>query len=164
MISETVFLAFGTNLGEREANLDLARRDLSEFVKIEKKSSIYETPPGGVTDQPAFLNQVLVGETSLSPQDLLTAVKRIEKTMGRLPSVRFGPRLIDIDILLYGDTLLDTPDLTIPHARMFERAFVLVPLLEIAPDLVSPLTREPVADILTRLDTSGIKRMEDPHA
>lgn len=164
MTSETVFLALGTNLGERAANLDRARQELSKVVEIDRKSSIYETPPWGVTDQPAFLNQVLAGRTMLVPQELLAAVKQIEKDMGRVPSVRFGPRLIDIDILLYGNTLLNTPELTIPHPRMFERAFVLVPLLEIAPALISPLTHEPVTDILQRLDVSGIKKLEEPHA
>jgi 2-amino-4-hydroxy-6-hydroxymethyldihydropteridine diphosphokinase len=159
-----VFLALGTNLGEREANLAQARWELSALIVIRKESSIYETPPWGVTDQPAFLNQVLAVETHLNPLELLAAVKDIEARMGRVPSVRFGPRLIDIDILFYGDTVLDTPALTLPHPRMAERAFVLVPLLEIAPDLVSPVNGERLADLLAGLNQSGITKWEKKNA
>jgi 2-amino-4-hydroxy-6-hydroxymethyldihydropteridine diphosphokinase len=159
-----VFLALGTNLGNCEANLAQARTEISSIASIQKESSIYETPPWGVTDQPAFLNQVLAVVTGLDPLDLLSAIKTIEFTMGRVPSVRYGPRLIDIDILLYGDTILDTLTLTLPHPRMAERAFVLVPLLEIAPDLVSPLTGEPLTDVLSRLDNSGIAIWESKNA
>jgi 2-amino-4-hydroxy-6-hydroxymethyldihydropteridine diphosphokinase len=159
-----VFLALGTNLGKREANLALAHRELSALTNILKESSIYETPPWGVTDQPVFLNQVLAAETHLSPLELLAAVKDIETKMGRVPSERYGPRLIDIDILLYDDTILDTPTLTLPHPRMTERAFVLVPLLEIAPDLTSPVTGERLADVLAGLDQSGISKWEKKNA
>jgi len=159
-----VFLALGTNLGDREANLSQARKEISSIASIQKESSIYETPPWGVTDQPAFLNQVLAAETGLSPLELLTTIKDIEIKMGRLPSERYGPRLIDIDILLYGDTVLDTPTLTLPHPRMAERAFVLVPLLEVAPDLGSPLTGELITDVLSRLDNSGIAIWESKYA
>jgi 2-amino-4-hydroxy-6-hydroxymethyldihydropteridine diphosphokinase len=162
--SVPVFLALGTNLGEREANLAQARKEISSVSSIQKVSSIYETPPWGVIDQPAFLNQVLAAETSLSPVELLAAVKEIESKMGRVPSVRYGPRLIDIDILLYGNTVLNTPTLTRPHPRMAERAFVLVPLLEIAPDLVSPVSGERLADLLTGLDQSGITKWEKKNA
>jgi 2-amino-4-hydroxy-6-hydroxymethyldihydropteridine diphosphokinase len=151
-------------LGDRAGALAEARLELSACVSISNISSIYETPPWGVTDQPAFLNQVLTGTTELEPDGLLNAVKAIEKKMGRQPTFRYGPRLIDIDILLYGDIVLDTPDLVIPHPRMFERAFVLVPLLEIAPDLVSPITHEPVSDLLQHLDTAGIVKWEADHA
>lgn len=159
-----VTLALGTNLGDRAVNLEQACRELSSFIKISKLSSIYETPPWGVTDQPAFLNQVLIATTELSPVELLAAVKNIEVKMGRQATYRYGPRLIDIDILLYGDLVLDTASLVIPHPRMFERAFVLVPLLEIAPDLVSPLDHKPVKNLLEKLDTSGIAKWESNHA
>ncbi len=162
--SAPVFLALGTNLGEREVNLAQALEELSSLTIISKVSSIYETPPWGVTDQPAFLNQVLAAETSLSPLELLKAVKDIEARMGRVASVRYGPRLIDIDILLYGDTVLDTPALTLPHPRMSERAFVLVPLLEIAPDLALPGSGELLTDLLAGLDQSGIHKWERRHA
>ena len=162
--SAPVFLALGTNLGEREANLAQARKEISSVSSIQKESSIYETPPWGVIDQPAFLNQVLAAETSLSPVELLAAVKEIEAKMGRVPSVRYGPRLIDIDILLYGNTVLNTPTLTLPHPRMAERAFVLVPLLEIVPDLVSPVSGERLVDLLTGLDQSGITKREKKNA
>jgi len=160
----SVFLALGTNLGEREVNLAQALEELSSLIIISKVSSIYETPPWGVTDQPAFLNQVLAAETSLNPLELLKAVKDIEAQMGRVASVRYGPRLIDIDILLYGDTVLDTTALTLPHPRMRERAFVLVPLLEIAPDLVLPGSGERLTDLLAGLDQSGIHKWEERHA
>lgn len=159
-----VYLALGTNLGNRPANLTLARQELAESVTILKESSIYETPPWGVTDQRAFLNQVLKVHTALPPHELLLAVKDMEASMGRIPSIRFGPRLIDIDILLYDDLQLKTPDLILPHPRMFERAFVLVPLLEVAPELISPLTNKPIAEILSVIDRSGIDRWEENHA
>jgi 2-amino-4-hydroxy-6-hydroxymethyldihydropteridine diphosphokinase len=159
-----VYLALGSNLGDREANLALARRELSTLNNILKVSSIYETPPWGVTDQPAFLNQVLAARTNLSPLDLLKSVKEIEVRMGRIPSVRYGPRLIDIDILMYDDTILDTPTLTLPHPRMAERAFVLVPLLEIAPDLISPVSGERLSYLLAGLDQGGITKWEKKHA
>lgn len=159
-----VTLALGTNLGDRAANLEQAYRELSSFVKISKLSSIYETPPWGVTDQPAFLNQVLIASTELLPVKLLAAVKNIEVKMGRQTTYRYGPRLIDIDILLFDNLILDTPNLVIPHPRMFERAFVLVPLLEIAPDLVSPMDHKPVSRLLENLDTSGIVKWESNHA
>jgi 2-amino-4-hydroxy-6-hydroxymethyldihydropteridine diphosphokinase len=162
--SVPVFLALGTNLGEREANLAQARKEISSVSSIQKESSIYETPPWGVIDQPAFLNQVLAAETSLSPVELLAAVKEIEAKMGRVPSVRYGPRLIDIDILLYGNTVLNTPTLTLPHPRMAERAFVLVPLLEIVPDQVSPVSGERLVALLTGLDQSGITKREKKNA
>jgi len=161
---KSVFLALGTNLGDRGANLAQALGEISSIASIQKESSIYETPPWGVTDQPAFLNQVVGVETSLSPVELLMAVKDIEIKMGRVPSVRFGPRLIDIDILLYDDTVLNIPTLTLPHPRMLERAFVLVPLLEIAPDLISPLSREPLSGVLERLGKSGITKWENKNA
>jgi 2-amino-4-hydroxy-6-hydroxymethyldihydropteridine diphosphokinase len=156
-----VYLALGTNLGDRANNLADARDALKGCARLLRESSLYETPPWGVTEQPAFLNQVLKAETSLPPHELLAALKKIEKIMGRVPSVRYGPRLIDIDILLYGRITLESPELVIPHPRMFERAFVLVPLCEIAPDLRSPLTGQPLVELLKTLDTSGITRWED---
>jgi len=155
------YIALGTNLGRRRQNLSRARNLLSEHVRIIKTSAIYETEPWGVTDQPKFLNQVLEGQTDLDAPALLQFVKLIERKMGRKPSVRYGPRLIDLDILLLGDLQLDTPGLVIPHPRMAERAFVLVPLAEIAPFLVIPGTDKTAVETLAVLDVSGIHKVKE---
>jgi 2-amino-4-hydroxy-6-hydroxymethyldihydropteridine diphosphokinase len=142
----TVFFSLGSNLGDRHANLVEARRRLDETYAISGASSIYETDPWGIEDQPSFLNQVLVGSAGLHPDALLTSVKEIERQMGRQPSIRYGPRLIDIDILVYGQILVDAPGLSLPHHRLTERAFVLIPLAELAPDLVIPGTDKTAAE------------------
>ncbi len=128
----TIYLALGSNLGDRPANLEAALAAMPAGVKVLARSPVYETPPWGLTDQPDFLNMVVKGETRLSPLRLLTGLKRLEKNLGRLPSVRYGPRLIDIDILFYDDLVLHTPELTLPHPHLHERAFVLVPLADLA--------------------------------
>jgi 2-amino-4-hydroxy-6-hydroxymethyldihydropteridine diphosphokinase len=133
-----VYLALGSNLGDRRANLAAALARLRERVAVEAISSLYETEPAYVTDQPRFLNAALRGRTALGPAELLAFVKEIERALGRLAGPRFGPRLVDIDLLLYGDVVLATSELIIPHPRMAERPFVLVPLAEIAPELVPP--------------------------
>jgi 2-amino-4-hydroxy-6-hydroxymethyldihydropteridine diphosphokinase len=139
MMQDTVvYLALGSNLGDRRANLAAALERLREQVAVEAISSLYETEPAYVTDQPRFLNAALYGRTALGPAELLVFVKAIEHALGRLAGPRFGPRLVDIDLLLYGDAVLSTPELTIPHPRMAERPFVLIPLAELAPDLVPP--------------------------
>jgi 2-amino-4-hydroxy-6-hydroxymethyldihydropteridine diphosphokinase len=138
MQAAIVYLALGSNLGDRRANLAAALAPLRERVTVEALSSLYETEPAYVTEQPRFLNAVLRGRTALGPAELLVFVKEIERALGRLAGPRFGPRLVDIDLLLYGDAALATPDLTIPHPRMAERPFVLVPLAEIAPALIPP--------------------------
>ena len=133
-----IYLALGANLGDRRANLAAAVARLREQVTVDAVSSLYETEPAYVSDQPRFLNAVLRGRTALDPMALLVFVKDIERALGRVAGPRFGPRIVDIDLLLHGDETIDTPDLTIPHPRMAERPFVLVPLAEIAPDLVPP--------------------------
>jgi len=155
-----VFISLGTNLGDREANLRLAREKTAEGVEITATSSIYETPPWGVVDQPAFLNQVVAGITFLSPFKLLTFLKNIEQQMGRVKTFRFGPRLIDLDILLYGDRQVCNPRLTIPHPRMYQRAFVLVPLAEVAPDHHIPGTGLTVQQHLAELEVTGITKVD----
>ncbi len=134
----TVYLGLGTNLGDRESNLREALRRLAELVRIEAVSSVYESEPVGFRAQPDFWNLVVRVHTELGPRALLVAIQEIERAMGRRPSFRNAPRVIDIDILLYDDVQLDLPELTIPHPRMLERAFVLVPLAELAPDLELP--------------------------
>jgi 2-amino-4-hydroxy-6-hydroxymethyldihydropteridine diphosphokinase len=133
-----VYLALGSNLGDRRANLAAAVERLREHVSVEAVSAVYETEPAYVSDQPRFLNAALRGRTALHPAQLLAFVKGVERDLGRVAGPRFGPRVVDIDILLYGDMAIDTPQLTIPHPRMAERPFVLVPLAEIAHDLVPP--------------------------
>ncbi len=157
----TVYLGLGANLGDREANLRAARERLQELgVELERCSSLYESEPWGVRDQPRFLNAVCRAHTALSPQELLRLAKQVERDLGRRPGVRYGPRPVDVDILLYDDLVLDTPDLTIPHPRLAERAFVLVPLAELAPELVVPGLGRRVRELLERLgesERSGVK-------
>jgi len=154
MSGADVYLCLGSNVGDR------ADRIAEGIVRLERagvsvtaRSSVYETEPVGVEDQPWFLNQVVRGTTRLAPTVLLEACKRIEGDVGREPSdLRFGPRPLDIDILLYGMRVIAGERLTVPHPRMRDRRFVLVPLIEIAPRLVDPRDGEAYADILERLD------------
>jgi 2-amino-4-hydroxy-6-hydroxymethyldihydropteridine diphosphokinase len=155
-----IHLALGTNLGNRTSNLRRALAAFPPAVTVLVESSVYETPPWGMTDQPPFLNMVIKGETRLAPTDLLQYLKQIESELGRVPSVRYGPRLIDVDILFYNSLILDTPELTIPHPRLHERAFVLVPLADLSPTLVHPVLGIPVSTLLARVDTKGIVRHE----
>ena len=154
-----VLIALGTNLGDRLQNLKTVLQELSAQVKIEKVSSVYETPPWGYLDQPAFLNQVIGGQTLLEPQSLLSFVKTVEKNMGRVKNFQNGPRLIDIDILTFGEQIVNTPDLVIPHPRMAERAFVLVPLAEIEPARIIPGQELTVKELLMEMDISGIEKV-----
>lgn len=153
-----VFLALGTNLGERAHNLRHAIEALPPAVRLQRQSPIYETPPWGFTDQPDFLNMVIEGETDLSPLALLHFIKDLERRLGRQPSVRYGPRLIDLDILFYDDLVLETSELVIPHPRLHERAFVLVPLADLAPDLIHPRLQRSVRDLLAAVDRTGIRK------
>jgi len=159
-VSHSVFLALGTNLGDRPANLRAAIAALPPSVVVRQSSPVYETPPWGLTDQPAFLNMVVKAETRLEPAALLATLKRAEQELGRTPTVRWGPRLIDMDILFYDDLILNTPGLAIPHPHLHERAFVLVPLAELAPDLRHPVLGKTVAEMLAECDTFGIERLE----
>ncbi len=158
---QTVYLALGTNLGDRLANLQAALAALPPAVKVLERSRVYETSPWGVTDQPAFLNMAIKGETALAPLSLLKALKQLEKKLGRVPSVRYGPRLIDIDILFYDDLSLETLELTIPHPRLSERAFVLVPLADVAAELIHPVLHESIQALLARVDPKGVKRYDE---
>ena len=136
----TVYLALGSNLGDRRANLAAALQRLRGVMEISTVSSIYETEPVGYLDQPRFFNIVLQGKTTLSAQELLKYAKEIEVAIGRQPTFRYGPRPIDIDIIFFDDLQIAQDNLIVPHPRMAERAFVLVPLTEIAPEIVDPVS------------------------
>lgn len=153
------YLSLGSNWGRREGFLGKARLLLeSEGVKILEVSSIYRTNPEGFRFQPSFLNQVLAVKTSLSPFELLEASKQIEHRLNRVRLFPNAPRTIDIDLLFYDNQVMDTPRLTLPHPRLHERAFVLVPLAEIAPEVRHPVLGFSVHEMLASVDTSGVKR------
>ncbi len=155
---EDVFLGIGSNLGNREANLAQARTSIESFAQIEAVSPVYETDAWGYEEQPAFLNQVVHIKISLSPQALLKRIKRIEKDLGRKKSFRWGPRLIDIDILFFSNHVIESASLTIPHKELHKRTFVLVPLADIAPDFVHPVFNQTVSALRDTLaDLEGIK-------
>lgn len=146
-----VLLGLGTNLGDRAANLHNAINGLRRFLNVTAVSPIYESAAMYDTDQPAFLNLVVAAETGMPPQSLLEALKRLEARMGRMPTRPKGPRVIDIDILFYGDRVVRSEDLSIPHPGLAERAFVLAPAHDIAPDWACPATGRRVRDMLAAL-------------
>jgi 2-amino-4-hydroxy-6-hydroxymethyldihydropteridine diphosphokinase len=158
----TIFLGLGTNLGDRSANLKAALEALAPKVSLLAQSPVYQTPPWGYTEQADFLNQVVIAETRLKPLKLLKYLKKIEKNVGRTASFRWGPREIDIDILFYDDLLFDHRKLTIPHPRVHQRAFILVPLADLAPDLVHPGTGQSILQHLELLDRGEITRYQSP--
>lgn len=156
-----IYLALGSNLGERLSNLQAALAALPPGVQVEAQSPVYETPPWGPVEQGPFLNQVVRAATELSPLDLLAYLKHLEADLGRRPGVRYGPRKIDLDILFYDDLVFQQDELVIPHPHLHERAFVLVPLNDLAPTLCHPVLKKTVADLLKEVDTTGIVPYED---
>ena len=154
-----VYLGLGSNLGDRMSNLASAVERLSREITIKKISSVYETEPVYYKEQPLYLNAVLSAVTELEPSDLLRFVKGIESDLGRQPSFRNAPRTIDIDILFYGDQIVETPELIIPHPRIAERVFVLVPLAEIAPKLIHPVSQKRVSELLAVVEgVDGVRK------
>ena len=157
MVERDVYVGLGSNLGDRAAMLAAGRRELEALGRVTECSSVYETVPWKVPDpQPMCLNQVCRMETELCPQELLEGFHRIEERQGRDRHKRLTARELDIDLLVYGKTVTEGPGVVVPHPRLCERAFVVVPLAEIAPDLVVPGTGERVADVLERLDVSTV--------
>jgi len=155
-----IYLSLGSNIGDREANLRKAVEQLaSQDMRVLHTSRVYETEPVDFVDQAWFLNQVVEAETMLFPMQLLTRVSRVERDLGRKRIVRKGPRTIDIDILFYGAAVVETTRLEIPHPRMAERRFVLVPLAELAPDLRHPITHRTVRKMLESAPPAVVRPM-----
>ena len=159
-MNHTVYIALGTNLGDRLANLCAAIESMPPDVCVLAESYIYETPPWGYEDQPAFLNMVIKAETGLEPESLLTYLKQLEVQLGREQNFRWGPRLIDLDILFYDDLVIASPPLVIPHPRLHERGFVLVPMADVAAELVHPLLEKSIWELLQDVDLRGITRLK----
>ena len=158
-MDKPIFLSLGTNLGDRLNNLHHARIALPPQVHLIQVSPIYVTQPWGFLEQPEFLNQVVEVRSELEPMPLLKYLKEIEDELGRQVTFRYGPRLIDLDILFYGDRVVAEDGLQIPHPRLHQRAFVLVPLNDIAPDFVHPVLKRSVQDLLADVDLEGIQKL-----
>jgi 2-amino-4-hydroxy-6-hydroxymethyldihydropteridine diphosphokinase len=158
----TVYLGLGANIGNREANLRMALRGLTRMARVEAVSSLYETDPiGSVQDQPAFYNAVCRVETGLEPESLLRFLKTLEHEIGRRPGgPAGGPRPIDLDILLYDDRVHESADLTIPHSRLTERAFVLVPLAEIAPHARHPSSGRTISALAQLVPSTEVRQIK----
>ena len=158
---KTVYLGLGSNVGDREAMLQAAVNELhSREVSVRRLSSVYETEPMDLKDQRWFLNLVAEVQTDFFPQQLLNRVSKIEQHLGRRRVVAKGPRTIDIDILLYGKFLIRTPNLVIPHERLTERRFVLLPLLELTPELRDPVSRRPLKEFLGEISGQAVRKVD----
>ena len=153
----TVYLGLGSNVGDRQQHLSDALASLTPDVLVDEVAALYETVPVGPQDQQDFYNTVCRGSTALAPLALLAHVKRIERELGRTAGRRWGPRVIDIDLLLYGDEVVDEPELHIPHVELVNRAFALTPLAEIAAEVTHPVAQKTIATLLGRVDATGVR-------
>jgi 2-amino-4-hydroxy-6-hydroxymethyldihydropteridine diphosphokinase len=160
--THTVYLSLGTNKGDREANLENALIRLKDVLSEIRRSSMYRTRPMYLADQPEFLNMAIEGKTALPARDFFGKIQGIEESAGRdrRGERRMGPRVIDIDLLLFDAVILSEPDLQIPHPRLYERQFVLIPLLELAPDLADPASGRPFSSFLADLPDQGVYRQD----
>ena len=156
-----IFLSLGTNVGERLLNIEKAIAELRKIISVVKISYIYETEPWGYIEQDRFLNLCIMGRTDMRPRQLLVAMKEIEEKIGREKSFRWGPRLIDIDILFYDDLVIREDRLELPHRSIEERAFVLIPLLDINPDLIHPVLDKSIRELSDKVSDDGIVRYAD---
>ena len=159
--AQKAYISAGTNLGDRKANLEFALNSLAERAAVSKTSSCYETEPVGFLNQPWFLNQVIELKTELAPLDLLSFCQEIETSRGRVRTFRNAPRILDLDILLYGNIEMNRENLVLPHPRLAERRFVLVPLVEIAPDLVHPVLKQSMRSLLQNCRDQSKVRVAD---
>jgi len=159
-----IFILAGTNLGDREANLEFALRELAMRASVTQCSSCFETDPVGFLDQPRFLNQAIELQTELSPHEVLSLCRSIEAGCGRIRTFPNAPRTLDLDILLYGDAVIQEEDLVIPHPRMQDRRFVLTPLAQIAPETVHPVLKKTIRMLLeTCPDSSKVETYRASH-
>jgi len=157
---KTIYLSLGSNVGDRESHLARALERLAENdVRVVRVSGVYETEPRDMPDQSWFMNQVVEAETELFPIQLLSRLQKIERAMGRVATSPKGPRIIDLDILLYGDAIVSVPGLEIPHQRMDDRRFVLEPLAELAPELRHPRTGRMVKELLAQVGNQRVQRI-----
>lgn len=156
--SSLVYVGIGSNLGKRKENCleAISLLEESPFISVTKRSSLFETEPVGYEDQPPFINCVIEIETTLDPRRLLRVCQEVEDILGREREIRWGPRIIDIDILLYNNLVINEQDLRIPHPHMHERGFALIPLSEIAPDVIHPVKKKKIKDLL--------RAMKDRHS
>ena len=157
-----VYLGLGANLGDRRGNLSAALRGIEPAVRVDAVSSLYETAPVGPQDQPAYYNAACRGATSMTPRALLDHVKAVERQLGRSEGPRWGPREIDIDILLFGIEVVEEEGLTVPHLELANRAFVLAPLAEIAAHLLHPLLGKSIEELAAAVDQAGVRMEAGP--